>query len=71
MRKYNVNIENCDNGSITELTNVSVKAILGALKGLCKNDYPIDHIKSRPSRNPLIYKNKYKDEALKEIKNFE
>lgn len=70
MRKYNVKIENCDNGSITELTNVSVKAILGTLKGLHKNDYPIDHIKSRTSRNPRIYKNKYKNEILKDIKNF-
>ena len=51
MRKYNVKIVNCDNGSKTELNNASVKTILNTLEGLHKNDYPIDHIKSRPSRN--------------------
>lgn len=70
MRKYNIKIVNCDNGSKTELNNASVKTILNTLKGLHKNDYPIDHIKSRPSRNTKIYKNKYNKEILNQIKNF-
>jgi len=47
-----------------------MKTILHTLKTLCKNDVPMELMKSKNSKRPKLYKNQYNDEVLNEIKNF-
>lgn len=70
MRKYNIRITDIESKNLTELDNASIKTILHTLKSLCKNDAPVELIKSKNSKKPKLYKNQYNDEVLKEIKNF-
>ncbi len=70
MRKYDVRITDVESKNITELDNASIKMILHTLKALCKNDAPIELIKSKNSKRPKLYKDQYNDEVLDEIKNF-
>lgn len=71
MRKYDIKIRDVETKSLTELNEASIKTILHTLKSLCKNDVPIELIKSKNSKRPKLYKNQYNDEVIKEIKEFD
>ncbi len=70
MRKYDIRITDVQSRNLTELDNASIKTILHTLKTLCKNDVPVELIKSKNSKRPKIYKDQYND-TLSEIKNFD
>mgnify|MGYP000193743817 CR=1 FL=1 len=70
MRKYDIKIRDVESKNLTVLDNASIKTILHTLKTLCKNDVPIELMKSKNSKRPKLYKNQYNDEVLNEIENF-
>jgi len=70
MRKYDIRITDVQSRNLTELNNASIKTILHTLKTLCKNDAPVELIKSKNSKRPRIYKDQYND-IMSEIENFD